>query len=109
MGVGKGYRVPKLEEFVQDFEYEYKFKSGGGGIWTNGKLIYKIPASSEWFKQKVWWLPRNREEAKRTTVYEDGTSITWFINPNFDKPYDIRSMLEQNLLRVKIKGYGNKE
>jgi len=100
--MGKKYRIPRLEEFVQDFEYEYKYKTGGGGSWVNGIQVSSYPPSSKWIKQKVWWLPRTREEAKKTCVYDDGSSITWFINPNFDKPYDIQSMLDDKSLRVKI-------
>jgi len=105
----KGYRIPILSEFVQDFEFEYRKYFGGGSIgyidYPSGKHIIfkKIRKTSKWLSMKVWWLPRTRKEALRTTTFDDGSTCTWWIHP-MDKPFNIENMLKDNNIRVKING-----
>ncbi len=107
MEVGKGYRIPALNEFIQDFEYELKITTGELSGWYNGKKIKTIKSISNWYPKKVWWLPRTREEGIRHDKFDDGTIITWFINPKFDAP-PIERYISEKAVRVKIKN-GDKE
>lgn len=94
------YRTPKIEEFVQGFEFElrkdYKF------IVLNfeSNKSEATQEYSEWVPCKVWW--KMDENARITDTY-DGYSVTITgLTNNFFKPFDEESFLKQGLIRVKI-------
>lgn len=102
-GVGKGYRVPKLEEFVQGFKFQKKNSYRFMLIdFANDKTI-KSKEYHDWVDCEVWW--KHPEDAWITspigneghTITQKGSSINWF------KPFDEQSYINQKIVRVKIK------
>jgi hypothetical protein len=110
----EGYRIPTIDEFVQDFEFERKIRRGGGswfGFNINMSkeevekqlLVNRQPIFDEWIPMKVWWKPRTLEEATITTKDESTGEIwTSIINPEFDKPINEEKMISEGKIRVKI-------
>ncbi len=107
----KQYRTPRVEEFIQGFEFEYLQRSGGGSYFyminEDGSLCTeedckkqveknRQPIVEEWIPLKVWWKPETLEEAKKTSGL-----ITWFICP-FDAPISKERSVKNRTVRVKI-------
>ena len=96
------YRIPKLEEFVQGFEFEvaqdYKF-----GFMDFSDVIKPLELSDSnriWITTKVWW----KNNPKERIIEKDINGITWDISGgmvNFFKPFDEESFIKQGLVRVK--------
>lgn len=93
-GVCKGYRVPKLEEFIEGFEFEIRNdyvihinnKRHPYHTWTNGKVWWKKDPTKFYTDN----LPNGG------TLTQSGYFINWF------KPFDEQSFIDQKLVRVKI-------
>jgi hypothetical protein len=102
MSVGKGYRIPKLEEFVQGFEFEVKNSCRYAIIdLSTGESSFGEPQHF-WTEGKVWWM----KESKWISVFDEDSGVTITYNQagdNFFKPFDEKSFIEQGLVRVKIK------
>lgn len=102
-GVGRGYRVPKIEEFVQDFHFERRHSYSFGFIDFEKGGYKKMKSFESWTPMQVWW--KYPEDAMITsplgdeghTITQTGRSI------NFFKPFDEQSFIDQKLVRVKIK------
>ena len=97
----EGYRVPRLEEFVQGFEFEVKHTSRYAIIdLTTGESSFGEPYHF-WTEGKVWWM---KESKMVTTESEEGFKVTYNqAMDNFFKPFDEQGYIDQELVRVKIK------
>ena len=103
----KKYRTPRLDEFIQGFEFEIAKDSKFCFINTtvspdeNKAAIDKIPYIRHWFPMKVWW--KHDPEERITEVDSEGN--IWNISGksvNFFKPFDEQSFIDQKLVRVKV-------
>jgi hypothetical protein len=93
------YRIPKLEEFVQGFEFEvrndYKFVMLD---LSEEKKPEILSESIIWNKWTVTW-----KETEWKTEERDG--MKYHISPeviNFFEPFCVKSFLERGLIRVKV-------
>ena len=100
----EGYRVPRLEEFVQGFEFEkandYSF--GILDMSEGGNFISSSEKSRIWSPMKVWWK-HNPYERIIEPLDNEGNTIEYsgeFLN--FFAPFNEQSFIEQELVRVKI-------
>ncbi len=94
------YRTPKLEEFVQDFEFEVARDYGFGIMDLSSNESPKFEKHRIWSPMKVWWKHNPKERIK-----EEYNGIVWDISGgmiNFFKPFDEQSFIDQRLVRVKI-------
>jgi len=102
----KGYRIPTITELTtQDFEFEYSSKIAiNYKLYHDGDFTFSKPIKYKtfWNKIKVWWHPRTKEEAFKTSYYHDGTSISWVVNPLMDNPFHEETMIKNKSIRVKI-------
>jgi len=94
------YRTPLEEEFIQGFEFEVRndYKFGFIDFSDEKKTMEVVSKSIIWTPCKVTW-----KKTEFTTVKKDG--YTYHISPevnNFFEPFDVKSYLEQGLIRVKI-------
>lgn len=100
--VGEGYRVPTIDEFVQGFEFEIakdlEFLILDFSDNTKSKSLGKFRI---WEPAKVWW----KGDLKNRIIFTDDEGFNWNLpSPNiFCKPFDEQSMIDQKLVRVKIK------
>lgn len=103
--VGRGYRVPKLEEFIQGFEFEQKHTYSFGFIdFENNKFI-KGKEFISWLPNKVWW--KYPEDDMITTELDNGHTLTQMGRSiNFFKPFNEQLFIDQKLVRVKIRRNG---
>lgn len=101
--VGKGYRIPSAEEFIQGFEFEVKKEYAFGFMFFHEdgtSTIHKGEPYFEWQPRKVNW--------KRTEWYSHTDSQGRTISMDADthnflaEPFDVISFLKQGLIRVKI-------
>lgn len=94
------YRTPKLEEFVQDFEFEVARDYGFAIMDLSSNESPKFEKQRLWSPMKVWWKnkpeERIREEYNGIVCDVSGSMI------NFFKPFDEQSFINQELVRVKI-------
>ncbi len=94
----EGYRVPKLEEFVQGFEFEvgndYQW------IYINSDKLPE-PKYRVWRPAKVWWKANPKEMITEKTENGNIFIYSGYLN-NFFKPFDEQSFIDQELVRVKI-------
>jgi len=77
------YRIPKLEEFVQGFEFEVAHDFTYGFLDVSNDKPSVLSHSRIWIPRKVTWKT-------------DKMSEIW------DCPFNVESFLEQELIRVKI-------
>lgn len=101
-GITKEYRIPKEEEFVQDFEFEVASDHKYGFLDFSAESVgfEEIESYRVWSKSKVWWM---NEPTKVITSKKGDIEISClgsFIN--FFKPFNVKSFIEQGLIRVKI-------
>lgn len=97
-----GYRVPKIEEFVQGFEFEVAHEYSFGVMdMTNGGTCQMGLPFKIWEPCKVWW----KEDPNKRIVQELGSGSTIEFSGatmNFFKPFDEQMYIDQELVRVKI-------
>ena len=111
----KEYRIPKIEEFVQGFKYQIA-QDIRMIIWSpsNG-VTEESPEKRIWHDREVYWMgePKELHTTKFKhfveTVYgiKEETSTLTVDGPTYDffyrsAPYNIKSLLEQGLIRVEI-------
>jgi hypothetical protein len=94
----EGYRVPTLEEFVQDFEFEIAVDTGIYIPDKAGKLNF-YPNPRAWEPMKVYWM--NDPKKIITEQCGDYTVHTTGAAKNFFMPFDVAVMIERKLVRVK--------
>ena len=88
-----GYRIPKLEEFVQGFEFEVASEYSFGVMdMTNGGTCQMGAPFKIWNPGKVWW----KEDPNKRIIEFTGATM------NFFKPFNEQMYIEQELVRVKI-------
>lgn len=101
----EGYRVPRLEEFVQGFEFEVakdtRFFILDLSAGADNSAQFNQPFTRHWLSGKVWWKhpPENRiieRSIDGTTLNISGYMV------NFFKPFDEAEYIRQGLVRVKI-------
>lgn len=95
----KEYRIPKLEEFVQGFEFELASDCGFCFLEPGHRLTFP-EMKRFWNKSKVtWMLPPNEIITRKVgdkTWSAKGSTL------NFFKPFNEQSLIDQGLVRVKI-------
>lgn len=101
MEIEEGYRIPKEEEFVQGFEFERKdiYQPMMLNLINNTCENIGEPIIT-WTPMKVWWMHEPNEIITREI---DGMKFIYNgFTANFFKPFDVKSFIEQGLIRVKI-------
>ena len=98
------YRTPIIQEFVQDFEYEYTPHNVGDKIasigYLNGEERQDIYCVKQiWYPQKVYW----RRPCGWQTIEVNTIKISYFESPyDLYPPQDISRALSEGRIRVKI-------
>ena len=98
------YRVPIIQEFVQDFEYEYTPHNVGDKIgsigYLNGNHIKNIYCVKQiWYPQKVYW----KRPCWWSTIEVGSVKISYFESLyDLYPPQDIPKALIEGRIRVKI-------
>lgn len=97
-----GYRIPRLEEFIQGFEFEVAIDYKFGHIdFSTDPAIGDFTSYREWKPCKVWWKHDPNEFIAETDG--EGNKLTIIGSAiNFFKPFDEEAYIEQELVRVKI-------
>lgn len=98
------YRIPKIEEFVQGFEFEVAHDYNWCILNLSNIKEPKVkgPMNRCWIPCKVWWM--EPEDKLITEKMKDGSTLTVKRSfYNFFKPFNEKAYLEQGLIRVKIK------
>ncbi len=102
----QGYRVPKLEEFVQGFEFEVANIIGIMLLDFSGKQQDQIyPYKKIWSKSKVTWKGDSSEIITEKFLDDSGQECKLMYKGafrNLFQPFDEQSYIDQELVRVKI-------
>ena len=100
----KKYKIPKLEDFYQGMKYQIAHDQQMV-IWDAQKEVDVLNTEWDrlWLDREVYWMGETKEShtekyGENTVTIDSGTYDFFYRSP----PYNIESMLEQELIRVEV-------
>lgn len=96
---GGKYRIPTEDEFVQGFRFQvkttgrYEVIDIGTGKVESGEDHHFWTDTSVWWKKEPGWI--TVKDSDYTFTYNQAMD-------NFFEPFNVKSFLEQRLIRVKV-------